>query len=108
MGQKIIQSKYTEEVDTFLYKYSDNLQFVKLYNNGILSKTALVFNKIDNVPLIIKVFFKTNYEENDKKLYDKYLDLLREYNKKINQNLILNYAPIIKIKNHERAGIFWI
>ena len=105
MGQKIIQSKYTEEVDTFLYKYSDNLQFVKLYNNGILSKTALVFNKRDNVPLIIKVFFKTNYEENEKKLYEKYLALLREYNKKINQNIILNYAPIIKIENHERAGI---
>ena len=105
MGQKLIQSKNTADVDYFLYKYYSNLQFEKLYNNGILSKTALVINKTENAPLIIKIFFTINYEENDKKEFNNYIQQLLQYNKIIEDKKILNYTPIIKIEKNELAGL---
>ena len=105
MGQKLIQSKNTGEVDYFLYKYYSNLQFEKLYNNGILSKTALIINKTEKAPLIIKVFFTINYEENDKKVFDNCYEKLIKYNQIIEEKKILNYTPIIKIDKNEKAGL---
>ena len=105
MGQKLIQSKNTGEVDYFLYKYYSNLQFEKLYNNGILSKTALVINKTEKAPLIIKIFFTINYEENDKIVFNNCIEQLLQYNKIIEEKKILNYTPIIKIEKNEKAGL---
>ena len=105
MGQKLIQSKNTADVDYFLYKYYSNLQFEKLYKNGILSKTALVINKTEKAPLIIKIFFTINYEENDKIVFNNCIEKLLQYNKIIEEKKILNYTPIIKIEKNEKAGL---
>jgi hypothetical protein len=55
MGQKVVRSKTSLDIDYFLLNYPD-LKKVKIINNGLLYKTVLINNLNDNAPLILKIF----------------------------------------------------
>ena len=61
MGQKIVGSKTTLDIDYFLLNFYPQLEKIKIINNGLLYKTILVNSKYDKAPLIIKIFPKTDF-----------------------------------------------
>ena len=89
MGQKILlqkqgQSSY-QDGESFLEKYYHSFNFNTLLNNGLMNKTLLINNE-DKCPLVIKIFMKTDFDQNDKNIYKKGKEKLKEIQKKIISN----------------------
>ena len=103
MGQKVVRSKTSLDIDYFLLNYPD-LKKVKIINNGLLYKTVLVNNLNDNAPLILKIFPKADY---DLKIYFTMLNKMKIIKSKIEQKLIkpnsytkfYNIAPIFLLED---------
>ena len=57
MGQKVVRSKSSLDIDYFLLS-TPNLQKIKVLNNGLLYKTVLVKTIYDTAHLILKIFLK--------------------------------------------------
>ena len=104
MGQKISQSKNTIDINVYLSKYYTNYTPIKVLNDGMLSKTVLLLNdEGDKCPLVAKIFFKQDYEEE----YKKQLDKMIETQKKIMSECLHNVLPIIKRDEIQRSGIIF-
>ena len=137
MGQKILlqkqgQSSY-QDGESFLEKYYHSFNFNTLLNNGLMNKTLLINNE-DKCPLVIKIFMKTDFDQNDKNIYKKGKEKLKEIQKKIisntkiydliNENKIelqnskeisnfdindfkpsFNLSPIYYLEENEKAGM---
>ena len=83
MGQKISQSKNTVDINVYLNKFYSSYTPLKVLNNGMLNKTVLLLNEGENkCPLVAKIFFKQDYEEEYKKQLDR---IIETQNKIVNE-----------------------
>jgi phosphoinositide-3-kinase regulatory subunit 4 len=108
MGQKLTQSKNTvvPEADTFLEKYLPQLQFEKLLSNGIFLKTVLCTNESDGEPIVCKIYFKRELNEQEMKMFSKHVESMKEIRELYNIKTSPNIAPIIIVNdNIQNAGI---
>jgi hypothetical protein len=102
MGQKLTQTKLSvaPEVETFLYKYLPQLQFVKSLTDSIFLKTALVINELEGEPLVCKIYFKREMNESEAKLYAKHVNSLLEIREFYNIRTSPNVAPILLVNDN--------
>ena len=108
MGQKLSQQKILPDAQTFMRKYYPEYPYVELLNDGIMYKTVLITNDKDQSPLLLKIFYKDNYNDKDKKQFEIELEKVKELQKKIlSAQYKLNIVPTINIKNTERSGIIY-
>ena len=104
MGQKISQSKNTVDINVYLNKFYSSYTPLKVLNNGMLNKTVLLLNEGENkCPLVAKIFFKQDYEEEYKKQLD---HIIETQNKIVNQRLH-NVLPLIYKVENARSGIIF-
>ena len=109
MGQTIGKKKTSPDIDNFMRQYP-HFEKYKIINKGLLYKTISVTNEFDKAPLIVKIFFKNDY---DLTIYDKMRTKMEEIQKKINDKKIkpnsytefYNVCPIIKLEDNIRAGL---
>ena len=108
MGQKFSQSKENVVIKVFLDKYFPNFRLLQVLNNGIMYKTLLI--KKDKAPLVVKVFVKKNYDENDTKIFlsekEKLISLHKTLFKK-GDKTPPNIAPIINIEDSYLCGMIF-
>ena len=71
MGQNLSLNTFTPDVTVFIEKYFPKYNIIKLLNNGMLYKTVLISIEKNSNPLILKIFFKNNYNDKDKAIFDK-------------------------------------
>ena len=111
MGQKIVGSKTTLDIDYFLLNFYPQLEKIKIINNGLLYKTILVNSKYDKAPLIIKIFPKTDFNPD---LFNEMFSLMKNIKEKIENKLIkpnsytqfYNICPIFYLDNNNtRAAV---
>ena len=108
MGQKLSQQKILPDAQTFMRKYYPEYPYVELLNDGIMYKTVLITNDKDQSPLLLKIFYKDNYNDKDKKQFEIELEKVKELQKKfLSAHYKLNIVPTINIKNTERSGIIY-
>ena len=104
MGQKISQSKNTIDISVYLSKYYSNYTPIKVLNNGMLNKTVLlVRDGNENCPLVAKIFFRQDFEEE----YRKQLDKIEETQFKIVNEYLHDVLPIIDKTENTRSGILF-
>ena len=110
MGQKISQSKNTIDISVYLNKYYPYFSRIKVLNNGMLNKTVLLTNDDPNkcplaykCPLVAKIFFKQDYEEE----YKNQLDRLIETQNKLVKECLHNELPLIYKMENQRSGIIF-
>ena len=104
MGQKISQSKSTIDINVYLNKYYSTYTPLKVLNNGMLNKTVLLLNEGDNkCPLVAKIFFKQDYEEDYKIQSEK----IMETQSKIINECLHNVLPIAYKLENARSGILF-
>ena len=75
------KTKTSPDIDYFMRGYPQ-FQKYKIINKGLLYKTISVTNEYDKAPLIIKIFFKNDY---DSTIYDKMKGKMIEIQNKINK-----------------------
>ena len=110
MGQKIVGSKTSLDIDYFLLNFYPQFEKIKIINNGLLYKTVLVNSKYDKAPLIIKIFPKTDY---DTEIFSQMFNLMKKIKEKIENKLIkpnsytqfYNICPIFYLENNTRAVV---
>ena len=110
MGQKIVGSKASLDIDYFLLNFYSQFEKIKIINNGLLYKTVLVNNKSDKSPLIIKIFPNSDY---DIEIFGQMFNLMKTIKEKIDNKLIkpnsytqfYNVCPIFHLENNTRAVV---
>jgi hypothetical protein len=104
MGQTFTQTKNINEipeVETFLYKYLPQIQFVKSLNDSIFLKTALVTNEYEGEPLVTKIYYLPNqFSESESKLFNKIINSLIEIRDLFNIETSPNVAPILVVNDN--------
>ena len=108
MGQKFSQSKENIVIKVFLDKYFPNFRLLQVLNNGIMYKTLLI-NK-EKAPLVVKVFVKKNYDENDTKIFNTEKENLISLQKIIyNKELKIHptIAPLINLEDSYLCGMIF-
>ena len=66
----------------------------------MLYKTVLISVEKNNNPLILKIFFKNNYNDKDKTIFNQEFNKMQEIQQKIFNKQINNLCPIIKLENN--------
>ena len=100
MGQTLSLNTFTPDVLVYLHKYFPKMNIIKLLNNGMLYKTVLISLEKDANPLILKIFFKNNYNEKDKNIFLQEYNNMEKIQKKIFSKKIKNICPIIGLENN--------
>ena len=100
MGQKFSLNTFTPDVLVYIEKYFPKYNIIKLLNNGMLYKTVLISTDKDNNPLILKLFFKNNYNDKDKAIFSEEYNKMCEIQEKIFKKQINNICPIIKMEDN--------
>ena len=107
MGQKFSLNNFTPDVTVFLQKYFPNYKIIKSLNNGMLNKTVLISIDDNSAPLILKIFFKNNYVENDKTLFNFEYEKMKEIRRQILNKQINNICPILNMENNLQEGMIY-
>ena len=108
MGQKLSQQKISTDAKAFMKRYYPEIPYVELLNDGIMYKTVIITNEKDHSPLLLKLFYKDDYTEKDKKTFEIELEKVKTLQKKfLSESCKLNIVPTINIKNTERSGILY-
>ena len=107
MGQKFSLNRFTPDVNVFLEKYFPNYNIIKLLTNGMLYKTVLITMNKNSSPLILKLFFKNDYDEKDKQLFMLEYENMATIQTKIFNKTINNICPIINMENNLRVGMIY-
>ena len=97
MGQNLSLNTFTPDVIVFIEKYFPKYNIIKLLNNGMLYKTVLISVEKNNNPLILKIFFKNNYNDKDKAIFAKEYTNMQNIQQKIFQKKINNICPIVEL-----------
>ena len=100
MGQNLSLNTFTPDVIVFIEKYFPKYNIIKLLNNGMLYKTVLISVEKNNNPLILKIFFKNNYNDKDKAIFNQEFNKMQEIQQKIFNKQLNNLCPIIKLENN--------
>ena len=104
MGQKISQTKNTLDITVYLNKYYPNYTTLKVLNNGMLSKTVMLLNEGDKCPLVAKIFFKSDFENDE---YKSQIEKIKDTQKKIINESLHNVIPLIYMEENQRTGIIF-
>ena len=104
MGQKISQTKNTLDISVYMNKYYPNYTTLKVLNNGMLSKTVMLLNEGDKCPLVAKIFFKSDFDNEE---YKSQVDKIKETQKKIISESLHNVIPLIYMEENTRSGIIF-
>jgi len=107
MGQRFSEKKISYDVKVIMNKYFPQYQILKILNNGMLSKTLLILNDVDKNPLIIKVFLKHEYNDEDRQLHKKEVEIIESLQNKLFLTNNFNIAPIIKLIDDYKVGIIF-
>ena len=107
MGQRFSEKKISLDVKVIMNKYFPQYQILKILNNGMLSKTLLILNDVDKNPLIIKVFLKHEYNDEDRQLHKKEVEIIESLQNKLFLTNNFNIAPIIKLIDDYKLGIIF-
>ena len=108
MGQKLSQQKISTDAKAFIRKYYPEYPYVEHLNDGIMNKSVIISSDKDQSPLVLKIFYKNNYDEKDKKKYEIELDKIKKLQVKLlSDNYKINVVPIINIKDDYRSGILY-
>ena len=83
MGQRFSEKKVSLDIKVIMNKYFPQYQILKILNNGMLSKTLLILNDVDKNPLIIKVFLKHEYNDEDRQLHKKEVEIIESLQNKL-------------------------
>ena len=106
MGQKFSQTKENIVIKVFLDKYFPNYRLLQVLNNGIMYKTLLIIK--DKAPLVVKIFVKKNYDENDQKLFfSEKTNIISTHQKIFSQKIPPSIAPIINIEDTNLSGMIF-
>ena len=106
MGQKLSQTKESIVIKVFLDKYFPNYRLIQVLNNGIMYKTLLIIK--DKAPLVVKIFVKKNYDENDLKSFGEQKEKIITIHRKIfSQKIPPSIAPIVNIEESYLAGMIF-
>ena len=106
MGQKLSQTKENIVIKVFLDKYFPNFRLIQVLNNGMMYKTLLI--QKDKAPLVVKIFVKKYYDENDHKNFISEKEKLISIHKKIFEEKIPpSIAPIINIEDSDLCGMIF-
>ena len=105
MGQKFSLNKITPDVSVYFEKYFPNYNIIKILTNGMIYKTVLITIEKDNIPLILKIFFKHDYDEKDLILFEKEYKEMDKIKKEILCKKINNICPIIKMENNTNLKV---
>ncbi len=104
MGQKISQTKNSLDISVYLSKYYPNYTTLKVLNNGMLSKTVMLLNEGDKCPLVAKIFFKSDFENEE---YKSQVEKIKETQKKIVKGTLHDVLPLIYMEENTRSGIIF-
>ena len=106
MGQKLSQTEENIIIKVFLDKYFPNFKLIQVLNNGMMYKTILI--KKNKAPLVVKIFVKKNYDENDLKNFLVEKKKLISIHKKIfSEKIPPNVSPIINIEDSDLCGMIF-
>ena len=106
MGQKLSQTKEGIVIKVFLDKYFPNYRLLQVLNNGIMYKTLLIIK--DKAPLVVKIFVKKYYDENDLKSFSEQKEKIIAIHKKIfSEKIPPNIAPIVNIEESYLSGMIF-
>ena len=104
MGQKISQSKNTIDISVYMNKYYSDYTTIKILNNGMLSKTVLLLNEGENkCPLVAKIFFKQDFEEEYKTQLERLVETKNKIEKECLHDVLLPF--INKVVENQRSGM---
>ena len=107
MGQRFSLNRISPDITVVMNKYFPQYPIVKILNNGMLSKTLLVLNDTDKNPLIVKVFTKHDYNDEDRIQYKKEIEVVQSIHSILLTMNNYNIAPIIKILDDFRLGMIF-
>ena len=107
MGQKLSQHKISPDAKAFMRKYYPEYHYVELLNDGLMYKTVIISSDKDQSPLLLKIFYKDDYNEKDKKQFEVELEKTKKLQKIFLSDHKLNIVPTINIKNTDRSGIIY-
>ena len=107
MGQRFSANRVSPDINVVMDKYFPQYKILKILNNGILSKTLLILNDIDKSPLIIKVFLKHDYNEDDRKIHKNEVEKIESIQNKLFKTNNFNITPIIKIIDDYNLGMIF-
>ena len=104
MGQKISQSKNTIDINVYMGKYYTNYTIIKILNDGMLNKTVLLLNEGENkCPLVAKIFFKQDFEEEYKAQLTRFVETKNKIEKECLHDILVPF--INKVIENNRSGI---
>ena len=107
MGQRFSANRISPDINVVMNKYFPQYKIIKTLNNGILSKTLLVLNDIDKNPLIVKVFLKHDYNEEDRQVHKHEVEKIESIQNKLFLTNNYNIAPIIKLIDDFKLGMIF-
>ena len=107
MGQKLTQSKQpiVPNVERFLSRNYKSFQFIQQLGNGLMTKTALITYKNADFPLLLKIFFKIDFNKDDTDKYSTEFKRFEDFIKELQKTRKLNVAPIMNLIDAEKACI---
>ena len=106
MGQKLSQTKENIVIKVFLDKYFPNYRLLQVLNNGIMYKTLLIIK--DKAPLVVKIFVKKNYDENDIRTFStEKMKIISIHQTIFSQKIPPSIAPIINIEESYLSGMIF-
>jgi phosphoinositide-3-kinase regulatory subunit 4 len=73
----------------------------------MLNKTVLISIDDNSAPLILKIFFKNNYDENDKILFNFEYEKMKGIRRQILNKQINNICPILNMENNPQEGMIY-
>ena len=105
MGQKFSLNKITPDVTVYIQKYFPNYNLIKVLTNGMIYNTVLLTIDKNKNPLILKTFFKNDYDDKDLKFFDQEYKIMDNIRKEIMKKQINNICPIIKMENNSNLKV---
>ena len=107
MGQRFSANRVSPDIKVVMDKYFPQYKILKTLNNGMLSKTLLILNDIDKNPLIIKIFLKHDYNDEDRQIHKKEVEKIQLIQKKLFSTNNYNIAPIIQLVDDYNLGMIF-
>ena len=107
MGQRFSANRIKIDIKVIMNKYFPQYPIVKILNNGMLYKTLLVLNDKNKSPLVVKVFLKHDYNDNDRHLHKKEVEIIHLIQKKILLKNNFNICPIVKLIDDYQLGMIF-
>ena len=107
MGQRFSVNRLSPDIKVVMDKYFPQYKILKILNNGMLSKTLLILNDIDKNPLIIKIFLKHDYNDEDRAIHKKEVEVIKSIQHILLTTNNYNIAPIVQLVDDFKLGMIF-